>query len=139
MPLSAPGGGRSRGLDPESATIPWERRPSRDVSLEETVAKAYWVVCYRSIANANPAARAEYTKLAVPAVLACGGRYLAIGNPAKTYEAGIDLRTVVVEFNSPAKAIAAYKRPGYQAALAVLGDAAERDVRIVEGVGGTVV
>ena len=56
------------------------------------MAKAYWVVCYRSIAN--PAARAEYTKLAVPAVLACGGRYLAIGDPAKTYEAGIDLRTI---------------------------------------------
>ena len=65
------------------------------------MAKAYWVVCYRSIAN--PAARAEYTKLAVPAVLACGGRYLAIGDPAKTYEAGIDLRTVVVEFDSSSR------------------------------------
>jgi uncharacterized protein (DUF1330 family) len=96
------------------------------------VAKAYWVVCYRSIAN--PAARAEYTNLAVPAVLACGGRYLAIGDPAKTYEAGIDLRTVVVEFESSAQAIAAYESPGYQAALAVLGNAAERDLRIVEGV-----
>jgi hypothetical protein len=63
------------------------------------VAKAYWVVCYRSITN--PAARAEYTKLAVPAVLACGGRYLAIGDPAKKYDAGIDLRTVVVEFDGP--------------------------------------
>ena len=32
------------------------------------MAKAYWVVCYRSISN--PVARDEYTKLAVPAVLA---------------------------------------------------------------------
>ena len=50
------------------------------------------------------------------------------------YEAGIDLRTVVVEFESSAQAIAAYESPGYQAALAVLGNAAERDLRIVEGV-----
>jgi len=96
------------------------------------MAKAYWVVCYRSIAN--PAARTEYTKLAVPAVLACGGRYLVRGNPAKTYEAGIDLRTVVVEFDSLAQAIAAYESPGDQAALAVLGNGAERDLRIVEKV-----
>jgi uncharacterized protein (DUF1330 family) len=96
------------------------------------MAKAYWVVCYRSISD--PAARGEYTKLAVPAVLASGGRYLARGGPAKTYESGIDQRTVVVEFDSLAQAIAAYESPAYQAALAVLGNAAERDVRIVEGV-----
>ena len=32
------------------------------------------------------AAREAYTRLAVPAVLASGGRYLARGDPAKTYE-----------------------------------------------------
>jgi uncharacterized protein (DUF1330 family) len=40
----------------------------------------------------------------------------------------------LVEFDSLAQAIATYDSPGYQAALAVLGNAAERDVRIVEGV-----
>jgi uncharacterized protein (DUF1330 family) len=58
------------------------------------MAKAYWVVCYRSISN--PAARDEYAKLAVPAVLAAGGRFLARGNPAKTYDDGVDQRTVMV-------------------------------------------
>jgi uncharacterized protein (DUF1330 family) len=96
------------------------------------MAKAYWVACYRSISNA--AQREEYAKLAIPAVLATGGRYLARGYPVKTYEAGIDHRTVLVEFDSLAQAIAAYESPGYQAALAVLGNAAERDIRIVEGV-----
>jgi uncharacterized protein (DUF1330 family) len=43
---------------------------------------------------------------------------------------------VVVEFDSLAQAISAYDGPGYQAALAVLGNAAERDLRIVEGVDG---
>ena len=55
------------------------------------MAKAYWVVCYRSISD--PAARDAYTKLAVPAVLASGGQFLARGLPAKTYEGGINERT----------------------------------------------
>jgi len=96
------------------------------------MAKAYWVVCYRSISD--PERRDEYTKLAVPAVLAGGGRYLARGGTAKAYEAGIDHRTVLVEFDSLAQAIATHDSSGYQAALAVLGDAAERDMRIVAGV-----
>jgi uncharacterized protein (DUF1330 family) len=40
----------------------------------------------------------------------------------------------VVEFDRPAQAIDAYDSPGYEAALAVLGDTAERDFRIIEGV-----
>ena len=46
------------------------------------------------------------------------------------------MRTVLVEFDSLAQAIAGHESPGYQAALAVLGSAAERDLRIVEGVDG---
>ena len=98
------------------------------------MAKAYWVVCYRSIKN--PEALAAYAKLAAPAVQAAGGRFLARGTAAKAYEAGLELRTVVVEFDSVAQAVAAHDSAGYQAALKVLGaNAAERDMRIVEGVG----
>jgi len=45
----------------------------------------------------------------------------------------MDLRTVVIEFDSAESAIAAYDSPAYQAALKLLGDAVERDIRIVEG------
>jgi uncharacterized protein (DUF1330 family) len=83
------------------------------------VAKAYWVVCYRSISD--PAARDEYTKLAVPAVLASGGRFLARGGPAKTYESGIDQRTVLVEFNSLTEAIAAHDSAAYPGRARCLG------------------
>jgi uncharacterized protein (DUF1330 family) len=83
------------------------------------MAKAYWVVCYRSISD--PTAREKYTKLAVHAVLAAGGRFLTRGVPAKTYEHGVKERTVVVEFESLAQAIAAHDSSEYQAALAVLG------------------
>jgi uncharacterized protein (DUF1330 family) len=100
----------------------------------KTMAKAYWVICYRSIFD--PAAREAYSKLGVPAVLAAGGRFLTRGIPAKTYEGGVEERTVLIEFDSLAQAIAAHESPDYKAALAVLGNAAERDFRIVEGIDG---
>jgi uncharacterized protein (DUF1330 family) len=96
--------------------------------------RPYWVVCYRSISD--PTARENYSKLGAPAVLAAGGRFLTRGIPAKTYEHGIKERTVVIEFDSLAQAIAAHDSPAYQAALAALGNGAERDLRIVEGIDG---
>jgi uncharacterized protein (DUF1330 family) len=95
------------------------------------MAKAYWVACYRSISN--PEALAAYAKLAGPAITAAGGRFLARGNAAKAYEAGLTERIVVIEFDSVDKAVAAHDSPEYQAALKVFGKAAERDMRIVEG------
>jgi uncharacterized protein (DUF1330 family) len=96
------------------------------------MAKGYWVACYRSISN--PGALAEYAKLAGPAIAAAGGRFLARGNAAKAYEAGVAQRLVIIEFDSVEKAIAAHESEGYQAALKVFGKAADRDLRIVEGV-----
>jgi uncharacterized protein (DUF1330 family) len=95
------------------------------------MAKAYWIACYRSLKN--PEALAAYAKLAGPSIQSAGGRFLVRGTPAKTYEAGLNQRTVMIEFDSVAQAIAAHDSPGYQEALRVLGDAAERDIRIVEG------
>ena len=43
-------------------------------------------------------------------------------------------RVVIVEFDNVHKAITAHASPGYQEALRALGDGAERDFRIVEGV-----
>jgi uncharacterized protein (DUF1330 family) len=96
------------------------------------MAKGYWVACYRSISN--PEAFAEYGRLAAPAIAAAGGRFLARGNPAKAYEGGLAQRVVLIEFDSVEKAIAAHESEGYQAALKVFGKAADRDLRIVEGV-----
>ena len=94
--------------------------------------KAYLVTTYRSIKN--PDALAAYAKLAAPAMTAAGGRFLVRGMPVKVHEAGLNQRTVVVEFESLAKALAAYDTPAYQEALRALGkDAVERDMRVVEG------
>jgi uncharacterized protein (DUF1330 family) len=76
---------------------------------------------------------AAYAKLVAPAIQAAGGRFLVRGMPAKTYEAGVNQRVVLIEFDSIAQAIAAHDGAAYQAALKVLGDSADRDIRIVEG------
>ena len=96
------------------------------------MAKAYWIACYRAIKN--PKALEDYAKLAAPAIQAGGGRFLARGTAAKAYEKGVTQRSVIIEFDSVDKAVAAHDGAGYQAALKVLGNAAERDLRIVEGV-----
>ncbi|HWF39119.1 MAG TPA: DUF1330 domain-containing protein [Candidatus Acidoferrales bacterium] len=96
------------------------------------MAKGYWVTFYRSISN--PAALAEYAKLAGPAIQAGGGRFLSRGVAVKAFEAGVAQRSVMIEFDSVEKAIATYESPEYQAASKVLHGAVERDVRILEGV-----
>ena len=96
------------------------------------MAKAYWICFYRSISK--PDAVAAYAKLAGPAIQAAGGRFLARGGVVKAYEAGLNQRTVMIEFDSVDKAIAAHDTPAYQAALKALDNGAERDMRIVEGV-----
>ena len=95
------------------------------------MAKGYWVGTYRSISN--PDALAAYAKLAGPAIAAGGGRFLVRGNPSQLYEAGMNQRVVVIEFDSVAQATAAHDSAGYQAALKELGDGAVRDIRICDG------
>lgn len=93
--------------------------------------KALWVAQYRSVSN--PERLAEYAKLALPAIVAGGGRFLARGIPVATKEKGLAQRTVVVEFDSVEQALAVYDSPAYQEALKVLGpDSAERDIRVME-------
>ena len=96
------------------------------------MAKAYWITFYREVKD--PVKLAAYAKLAGPAIEAGGGRFLARGPAAHTYEAGQTERTVLIEFESVEQAIAAHDSRAYQAALAALAGGAVRDVRIVSGV-----
>jgi uncharacterized protein (DUF1330 family) len=95
------------------------------------MSKGYWITFYRTVTIAG--ALAEYAKLAGPAIEAGGGIFLARGVPVKAYEAGLKERTVLIEFESVAKAIATYEGPSYQRAAKLLIGAVEREVRIVEG------
>jgi uncharacterized protein (DUF1330 family) len=93
--------------------------------------KGYWITLYRSVSN--PEALAAYGKLAGPAIVAGGGRFVVRGMPARTYEAGLNQRTVVIEFDSLEKAIATFESPEYQTAKKLLEGSAKRDIRMVEG------
>ncbi|MFF7776470.1 DUF1330 domain-containing protein [Streptomyces tanashiensis] len=94
--------------------------------------KGYWVSVYRTVSD--PEKLAAYNKLAGPAVEAGGGRILARGGRVVAHDAGIAERTVLIEFDSFAHAVAAHGSAAYQAALVALADGVERDFRIVEGV-----
>jgi uncharacterized protein (DUF1330 family) len=50
------------------------------------------------------------------------------------YDDGLDQRTVLIEFDSVAQAVAAHDSPAYQDALRVLGNAVDRDLRIIEAI-----
>ncbi|HJP76347.1 MAG TPA: DUF1330 domain-containing protein [Pseudonocardiaceae bacterium] len=96
------------------------------------MSKGYWVVAYQSISDQDRLT--AYGKLAGPAVADAGGKFLARGGQVVPHEAGLNQRTVLVEFPSYEAALAAYDTPDYRKALETLGDAAVRDLRIIEGV-----
>jgi uncharacterized protein (DUF1330 family) len=98
---------------------------------ESPMAKAYWIAFYRAVHD--PQKLAAYAKLAAPAILAAGGKFLARGTAAHAYEGGVLQRTVLVEFPSVADAAACHDGPAYQEALRALGEGSvDRDLRIVE-------
>jgi uncharacterized protein (DUF1330 family) len=100
---------------------------------EEPVKKGYWVVAYRLISDES--AVKAYAALAGPAIQSLGGRSLTRSiSQVQSHEAGLPLRTVVVEFDSYETALAARESDLYKKALQALGSGAEHDFRIVEGV-----
>ena len=95
------------------------------------MAKGYLLSAHRS--PADPDKRAAYLKLAGPAILKAGGKVLASTSNVKAYENGKAEQTVLVEFESFAKALEAYESEDYQKALQALDGGADRDIRIFEG------
>ncbi|QGG94224.1 DUF1330 domain-containing protein [Actinomarinicola tropica] len=94
---------------------------------------AYWVNTFREVRD--PARLAAYAEAAGSVMETYGGRFLARGMPAAVFEEAPMERTTVIEFPSVERAVEAYESAEYQAALAVLGDGAVRDIRIVPAVG----
>jgi uncharacterized protein (DUF1330 family) len=94
--------------------------------------KGYWVVVYGSISDES--AVKAYGALALPAVEAFGGRFLTRStSQIQPHEAGLPLRTILVEFDTYEAALAARDSEVYRKALQALGSGAHRDFRIVEG------
>jgi uncharacterized protein (DUF1330 family) len=94
--------------------------------------KVYTVTSYKSVSD--PTALAAHSALAGLAIAAAGGRIIGRGLPLATFENGLDQRVVIIEWDSLDQAVAIYQTDGYRKALERLGDAADRDIRIIEGV-----
>tara|TARA_B100000795_G_scaffold251355_1_gene220126 strand:- start:277 stop:678 length:402 start_codon:yes stop_codon:yes gene_type:complete len=93
--------------------------------------KGYFLSAHRS--PANPQKREAYLQLAGSAMLKSGGTTLASTNKVEAHENGASEQTVLIEFESLEKAIAAYNSEDYQKALEALDGGADRDIRIFEG------
>lgn len=93
--------------------------------------KGYWIITFRSVND--PTRLAAYVELAAPVLAAAGAKFIVRGMPVKVYEAGVQERTVAIEFETVAKAVGVYESAEYQRAIEALGHGAERDVRILAG------
>jgi uncharacterized protein (DUF1330 family) len=81
--------------------------------------KGYWIVAYRS--TSDESAVKAYGALAGPAIESLGGRLVTrSASQVQAHEAGLQQRTVVVEFDCFDTAVAAHKSEAYQKALQAL-------------------
>ena len=94
--------------------------------------KGYMISAHRSMADSEKAT--AYRALAIPALEAAGGKFLAAGGRVVAKENGRDERTILIEFESFEAAVAAYESEAYQLALTALDGGADRDIRLFEGV-----
>ena len=92
--------------------------------------KVIQVVVYKSVSDEKKLAK--YAELALPAMEAAGGRFLARSIPVAVKEAGEFTRTVVIEWDSLETAQNAYDGDAYQKALEALDGGAIREFRYLE-------
>ena len=95
------------------------------------MSKGYWLAIYRAVHDADQLA--AYAAKASTAIAANGGVFLSRGMPEAMLEGDEATRTVLIEFPSAEAAVTAYNSADYRDALAVLGAAAEREIRVLNG------
>ncbi len=92
--------------------------------------KGYWVA---RVDVTDAAAYAPYTAANGPPIARHGGRFLVRGAPFTLLEGQARSRNVVIEFPSFAAALAAYRDPAYQAAVAIRRPCSTADLIVLEG------
>lgn len=98
------------------------------------MSKGYWLAIYKAIHDTDTLAK--YAEQAGIAIAEDGGTFLSRGMPEAMLEGDGASRTVLIEFPSAQAAIDAYSSDSYKKALAILGDAADREIRILNGLQG---
>jgi uncharacterized protein (DUF1330 family) len=82
----------------------------------------------------DPALFETYRPLASASIAAFGGRYLARGGETRCMEGDRpSCRMVLLEFDSPERALEWYHSPQYQEALAIRERAAKTHLRMLSG------
>ena len=95
--------------------------------------KGYWIA---HVDVRDPALYQDYIAANAAALRAFGGRFLVRGGASETVEGQFRSRTVIVEFNDYATALACYRSAEYAGALAIRKAASTGDLKIVEGYDG---
>ncbi|TCK20557.1 DUF1330 domain-containing protein [Pseudonocardia endophytica] len=108
----------------------------RDLRIVEAVegttstpGAAHFLSIYRAAHDQDKIA--AYRETAGPALEAAGGRFVARATASAAFESGLLDRVVIIEFDSPEAAVAAYESEPYGKALAALDGGADRDIRVV--------
>jgi uncharacterized protein (DUF1330 family) len=109
-------------------TAYWSPNVPREV-VERAIAASSASASTKQVASRPTGASASSRSMPIASC-----RFGAGHNRGGEFEAGLDERTVIIEFESVEQAVAAYQSEGYQKALRALGDGAERDLRIVEAI-----
>ena len=95
--------------------------------------KGYWIA---HVDVSDPEAYKRYVAANAAAFRKFGGRFLVRGGPGETMEGRMRARTVIIEFNDYATALACYRSPEYAEALALRKGASIGDLKVVEGYDG---
>ena len=94
------------------------------------MAKGYWVV---QITVTDLDNYPDYVAVAAPAIEEYGGNFLVRGGEAQLREGEARARSMVIEFDSYARAIECYESDAYAPALALRNQYALTDLVIAEG------
>ncbi len=93
--------------------------------------KAYWIA---HVEVTDPETYGKYAVIATEAIEAHGGRFLARSGRYVQLEGNDRSRNVVAEFPSLEDAVACYRSPRYQEAVAFAKVSSKRDLMVVEGI-----
>jgi len=100
---------------------------------DDLVAKGYWVAL---VDVDDPEAYKAYVAANARAFRKFGGRFLVRGGKSEAVEGQLRSRVVVIEFKDFATALACYRSPEYEEAMALRKAASKADIRVVEGYDG---
>ncbi len=93
--------------------------------------KGYWIA-HVTVNNADM--YPDYIRTAAPAFQKYGARFLARAGRYEAMEGEARPRNVLIEFDSFEQAVACYRSPEYQPAVAIRQQCADGEILLIEGV-----